>query len=206
MTYGRKYFITIGAALVLLAALMAPPQAAAQSEATNVARLDGHVCEQLPSSPRIDVQISDDAPRFLRLRDRFIARMKKDAIEIAAGAPLVLFLDVQTVREIQEQRKGSMGQVNIGKGGGVSVRSNIWSNTDDSLIGGRKKTANRLSSDRLRITAALNGRDDGRCIWQGRLVHDLRGGDPDRAAERFLPVLAGAIGQSVQARQVEATP
>ena len=203
MIHGAKILVAEWASLFMLAATLSAPQAAAQTEENNTARLEAHVCEKLSSPASIDVQLSDDAPQFQRLRDRFTARMKKDGIEIAAGAPLVLFLHIQTFRDFTRSDQGGMGELRVGAGGAVSVRSKMWSSSDDSVFGGRKRTGGQLSTDRLHITADLNRRDDGRCIWQGRLIHDLQGGDPDRAAEQFLPVLAGAIGKPVRAQRVD---
>jgi len=191
-----------GIALLIFATRIAAPPAMAQSGNGGPSRLDAYACEKLPASLRIDVQILDNAARYLRLRDKFIARINKDGIEVVAGAPLVLMLDIKTVREFEEEDKRHIGELRVGGSGGVSLRGNIWSNTDDSVLGGRKKSADRTTVDRLQVTANLNRRDDGRCMWRGEILHDLQGGDPDHAAFQIMPILAGAIGQSIRNKPV----
>ena len=105
-------------ALLIFIALLAAPPAIAQSENGNPGRLDAYACEKLPSPLKIDVQILDDAPRYLRFRDKFAARMNENGIEVVAGAPLVLTLDVRTVREFQQSDKRHIGELHIGKSGG----------------------------------------------------------------------------------------
>jgi hypothetical protein len=189
-------------ALVFFVALLAAQLAMAQSGDRITGRLDAHICEKLPSPLKIDVQILDNAPRYVRLRDKFIARMNEDGIEMVTGAPYVLMLYIKTVRDFQQSDKSYIGELRIGKGGDVSVRGKIWSNSDDSVLGGRKKSSGRRTVNQLQVTADLNRRDDGRCVWQGKILHELRSGDPDNAAYHLMPILAGAIGRSIQNKPV----
>lgn len=190
-----------GTALFFLVALVSLP-AIAQSEDGYTGRLDAYVYEELRSPLKIDVLILDNSPRYLQLRDRFSARMKENGIEVAADAPLVLILDINTVFENQQTGERHIGELRIGKGGGVTLRGNIWSNTEDSVLGGRKRSSYRPTTQHLQMTANLSRRDDGRSIWQGIIIYELRGGDPDRAAHRFMPILADAIGQPIQNKLV----
>lgn len=189
-------------ALFIAVALLAAPAAVAQSDNGDAGRLNTYACEKLPSPLKLDVQIFDNAPRYLRLKENFTARLNKRGIVMAADAPLVLTLDVGTEREFQPTDKRGIGELRVGSGGGVSLRGKIWSNTDDSVLGGRKKSSQRRAVDRLRVTASLNRRDDGRCVWQGEILYALGGGDPDQAAFRFMPPLADAIGQSIRNKLV----
>jgi hypothetical protein len=189
-------------ALFIVVALLAAPAAMAQSENVDTGRLDAYACEELPSPLKLDVQIFDNAPRYLRLKEKFTARLNKRGIVMTADAPLVLTLDVRTEREFQPTEERGIGELRVGSGGGVSLRGKIWSNTNDSVLGGRKKSSQRRAVDQLRVTANLNRRDDGRCVWRGEILHALGGGDPDQAAFRFMPPLADAIGQSIRNKSV----
>lgn len=190
------------ALLFVTVSLLVSSPARGQSEAPD-GRLNAFSCEKLPSPLKIDVQVLDNAPRYLRFRDKFVEQLVRDGISVMAGAALVLTLEVRTERELSDPTKGNIGEVRIGKSGGVSVRGKIWSNTGDSVLGGRKKSADRRAVDRLKVKANLDRRKDGRCLWQGEILHDLYGRDPDKAARRLAPILAGAIGQSVQNQPVE---
>ena len=173
-------------------ALIAAPPASAQSDGDNIGRLDAYICERLPSAPSIDIKLLDDAPRNVQFRDAFVARAKKNGIAVTAGAPFLLLLDIKTVREFSGPQRGQLGEVRIGKGAGVDVRGKFWSNSEDSILGGRKSTSRRHSVDRLHVTASLNGRTDGRCVWQGKILYDLNGRNSDRAARNIMPIQVGS--------------
>jgi len=183
-------------------ALIAAPPASAQSDVDNIGRLDAYVCEKLPSAPGIDIKLLDNAPRNVQFRDAFVARVKENGIAVTAGAPLLLLLEIKTVREFTDPQRGQLGEVRIGKGAGVDVRGKFWSNSEDSILGGRKTRSRRHSVDRLHVTASLNGRSDGRCVWQGEISYNLDGRDPDRTARNIMPILADAIGKAAQDRSV----
>lgn len=187
---------------VVVVALVSAPPSIAQSEKGKTGRLDAYACEELPAPLRIDVQMLDDTPRYLRIREKFILQMRQNGTEVVAGAPLVLTIDVTTMREFSQSDKNHIGEVRVDTGGSISLRGKIWSNTEGSVLGGRKKSSDRLAVDQLKVTANLNWRDDGRCVWQGEFLHDLQGGDPDRAAVQFAPSLVDAIGRSIRDRTV----
>lgn len=177
------------------------------------ARLNAFACEALPRPLRLDVQVMDNDERYLRYRDRFIARLKRDGIEVAENAALLLTLDVRKVVEFERREGGELfelraGQENedIGREGDLFMRGNVWSNRSDSVLGGRKRDPGQLSVDQLRATASVNRRDDGRCLWRGELRYNLDGKDPDEVARRLMPILAGALGKTVRNRPVSIAP
>ena len=188
--------------LFILIVLFAPQMSHAQSGDNFTGYIDAYARQGLPSPLSIDVQILDNAPRYIRLRKKFIARMRSDGIEVVADAPFVLILDIRTEREFQQTGKGYICELRIGREEGVSLRGKIWSNTQDSILGGRIRPSDRTVINRLQLTAHLSRLDDGRCMWQGRILHELQGRDPDHAAYKFVPVLAGAIGRTIQKKLI----
>jgi hypothetical protein len=53
------------------------------------------------------------------------------------------------------------------------------------------------------VTATLNSRVDGHCLWQGEVRHDLRDDDPDEAAKKIMPYLAAAVGKAIKNRPID---
>lgn len=188
---------------LLTAILIVPPLPAfAQSPNAKSGRINAFICEKLPQASIVDVQMLDDAPRYRQLREKFITELREDGIGVKTGAPLTLTIDLKTVRDSQSSDQHGVGELRLGRDGGVSLRGKLWSNSADSVLGGRNKSSRGYDTTLLLITASLNRRDDNRCIWQGELIHDLKGEDPDRTAYQFMAPLAEAIGKTVQNERV----
>ena len=182
----------------------------AQEAADNVApRLTAFACGVLPQPLRVDVQVMDNSEQQLRYRDTFVARLHKSGVEVASGAPLLLTLDVRKVVEFDRGEGGDLFELragpeneDIGREGDLFMRGNVWSNHGNSVLGGRKRGPGQLSTDQLQVTASVNRRDNGRCLWQGEVRYNLKGDDADEAAQRIMPILAGALGKTVRDKPV----
>jgi hypothetical protein len=198
------------AAALAIACFFAPPAAAENDEPVRT-RLNTLACEDLPVPLKLDVEIMDNAERFLRFKDRFVGKLRAGGAEVVRGAPLTLMLDVQILREFDqaeggellEFRAGQESGEDIGREGNIFLRGNVWSNRSDSVLGGRKRDPGTLALNRLHVTATINSRVDGRCLWQGEVRHDLEDGDPDDAAEKIMPFLAAAVGKTVRNRPID---
>lgn len=191
------------AGVIVIALFLAGSTALAQSSDETAGRLTAYACEKLRTPASIDVQLTDNSANNLQLKEKFTAHMKRDGLGVSATAPLLLMLDIRTTRTIEQAEKSEIGKLQVGKGGGVSLRGKVWSNTGDSVLGGRKKTARSRPVDQLTVTATLNRRDDGRCVWRGEISYDLQGRDADTAAGDMMPVLAHAIGKTIQNQPIE---
>jgi len=173
--------------------------------------LSALACGKLPVPLRVDVEIMDNAERFLRFKDRFVRRLEAGGARVVAGAPQTLMLDVQTLREFDqaeggellEFRAGQESGENIGHEGNIFLRGNVWSNRSDSVLGGRKRDPGTLALNRVVVTATINSRVDGRCLWQGEVRHDLEDEDADEATGKIMPHLAAAVGKTVRNRRIE---
>jgi hypothetical protein len=186
-------------ALIFIAILASFP-AAAQSETEEAGLLHAYACEKLVSPSKIDIQLLDDTPRNVQLKNKLKELLVEGGNEATAKAPLVLTLDIKTVRELPGQKKQRLTRLRFG--GGVSVRGKIWSNSKDSLLGGRKKSSRPSAVDMLEMTVNINRRNDGRCIWQGQILYDLRGRDPERVAAQLIPILARAMGKTIKGKSI----
>jgi hypothetical protein len=200
--------------LIALALIGIQPGQAQQSDDPSAdSRLNAFACEVLPTPLRVDVQILDNAERHVRFRDTFVARLRKAGVEVAGNAPHILTLEVRKVVEFERREGGEFFELragqeneNIGRDGDLFMRGNVWSNQSDSVLGGRKRDPGQLSTDQLQVNASVNRRDDGRCLWQGEIRHDLKGEDADDTAHQMLPILADALGKTVRNRAIRISP
>ncbi len=184
-----------------------------QSADVPTSRLNAYECETLPKPMRMSVRVLDNAERFLKFKGHFEKELREGGAEIAAGAPVVLTLDIRTVREFQGKSPGALfelraGQENtdIGRDGTIFFRGNVWSNRSNSLLGGPKRQFGQTSLNQLQVTANLNRRTDGRCLWQGEVLHNLNGENADNATLRIITILAGNLGKTVRNRALNIYP
>jgi len=109
------------------------------------------------------------------------------------------------VREPEIRKGRDLGQFSRGNASDqrTRFRINLWSNRQDSVIGGRRDEVLASSVDELHVEITLDDRSDGQCIWQGEAVHRLDGRDELAAAERIIPLLIDRLGRTARAEPVQ---
>lgn len=184
-----KRLIDSIAAMAAIAVFLSGASALAQG-AINVFACDAY---KGPLTVRID--LLDDAAPMLEIRDTLMAALRQKGIAIKSDAPLVLAIEVERTR-IGERRKGrDLGSISDGTDVDEQARMNMWSNRQDSVLGGRKDAIISGSEDEVRVSIFINRESDGRCIWRGDATHDTAGRDQWKVADQIVPVLVNAIGE-----------
>jgi hypothetical protein len=56
------------------------------------------------------------------------------------------------------------------------------------------------------VTANVNRRANGHCVWQGEVRHDLSGEDDDNATFRVITILANNLGKTVRNKALVVFP
>ncbi len=203
--------------LILGLVLLGVPAAAQIVPPPPEGRLNAIVCGEMPATVVLDLVLLDNADANLPVKDSFVATLRRRGVRIAPGAAMVLTLGVETVREAATVKPPDLVEVRIGQGnedsartqpgdnsigeqGMTKIRANIWSNRRDSVLGGRRRVVEGQVIDQVKLSASLNRRDDGRCLWQGDAIQELNGADAARAARLLAPFLAGALGKTVRNR------
>ncbi len=199
--------------VAIILALTIHGEALGQSADPPTSRLNTYECESLPRPLRLSVQLLDDADRFLKFKDHFENELRAAGAEITTNAPAVLTLDVRTVREYQGESAGPLFELragqentNIGQDGTVFFRGNVWSNRSNSVLGGPKRQSGQRSLNQLQVTVNINRNTDGRCLWQGEVLHNLDGENADIITLRTLTILAGNLGKTVRNRALTIYP
>jgi hypothetical protein len=199
---------------VIILALTTGAGAYGQSAKAPTSRLNAYSCEALPDPLQVDVQLLDDSERNVALGKLFTKALQDRGVVVSKTAPTTAILEVRTVREFQGSPKASVFEKGSDREltrkeqeGAVSMHGNIWSNREGSLLGGPKDPPTKFSLNRLGISVTLNRRADGRCLWQGEVLHDLQSTeDPDLLARKLVPFLARAVGKSVRNRSLTVYP
>lgn len=199
--------------VVLILALTINGGAVGQSPDGPTSRLNTYECEALPRPLRLSVQLLDNADRFLKFKDHFEKELRAAGAEITTNAPAILTFDVRTIREFQGESAGPLFQLragqentNIGQDGTVFFRGNVWSNRSNSVLGGPKRQTGQNSLNQLQVTVNINRGTDGRCLWQGEVLHNLDGENADIITLRTLTILAGNLGKTVRNKALTIYP
>ena len=165
---------SIIAATILITSGMAFAQSA---DAPN-SRLNAYECGTLPQPLSLSVQVLDNADRFLKFKAHFEKQLRARGATVADNAPVQVTLDVRTVREFGGSSASGLIQLRIGqeneelgRDGTVYFRGNVWSNRSTSVLGGPKQRSSGSTLNQLQVSASINRRDNGRCVWQGELLH-----------------------------------
>ncbi len=206
--------------LILGLVLLGAPAAAQFVPPPPEGRVNAIICGDIPATMVLDVVLLDNADANLPVKDSFVATLRDRGVKISPGANLVLTLGIETVREAVSVKPPDMievrvgqanedaariepGDTSVGEQGLTRVRANIWSNRRDSVLGGRRRVVEGEMIDQVKLSASLNRRADGRCLWQGDAVQELNGADAARAARMLAPLLAGSLGKSVRDRPLD---
>lgn len=202
-------FLATAIALAAAPAARAPAQEPPESADRAPGHLNAFACETLTRPLRLHVDVMDNTDENLRLKALLEDRLRAQGVTLSDRAVLVLSLEVAVARAATRRKPGDMVDVRVGpdepdlgREGYAKVHMNIWSSSRDSLLAGRRSTVEEEGFDLLRLRASLNSREDGRCLWQGEIVHALDGQEPYRVAPKLIPVLADALGKSARATPV----
>jgi hypothetical protein len=195
--------------IALFATIPARAQGPAGSEDSAQGYLNAFACGTLPQPVRIHVEVMDNTDENLKLKDLLERRLRSNGVVLSEAATLVLSLEAAVSRQATRLKPGDMVDVrigrdepNLGQEGYARVHMNIWSTTRDSLLTGRRSTVEEEGFDLVRLRASLNSREDGRCLWQGEIVHELGGEAPYRFAPKLIPLLADSLGKAVSRKPV----
>ncbi len=169
-----------------------------QSAAQAPGMVTSRAIKKVPETLTVSVAPYDDSDLNLRLKKEFetlLAARDGVSIEPAAKAGLLLLFEAKVVPAEDAPYRPSLGSLNAGSSG-VDVNVNVWSNTQDSVLGGRQP-APEVGSNLFHINAILRHKSGGEVIWQGDIYHVLSGPETERIARAMVAPLVEKIGQTV---------
>jgi hypothetical protein len=146
----------------------------------------------------------DDSDLHLTLKADIESRLAASgrahlAEEKAAG--YLLFFDSAVVPAEQAPQRPSLGSVRADQGG-AEVNVNVWSSTQDSVLGGRQ-TAQEVGSSVFHMHATLRDRASGEVVWQGDAYYVLGEPETERVARALVAPLVERMGESVVREAIE---
>ncbi|MGE4219166.1 MAG: hypothetical protein AB7G39_06935 [Alphaproteobacteria bacterium] len=165
--------------------------------------VSGTACTALPMAPTYAVVPEDDSPENLEAGRYFEQAMRARGLTVPADPRQA---EMRLVYRLDRQHSATLsGGPDLGRFGasntdGVDVRVNIFSTSQDSIVGGRKPKTEQLQSQ-LRIVVRLDQpvtSDDRGCIWRGEAVARLEIADTETVTRVAVGQLIGALGTTVE--------
>ena len=154
----------------------------------------------LPDRLPIAVTPFSDDHLSLSIKARFEAALREAQRPVSDSAPLTLSFEMNVIAGRFTQGESSMGRLEADHDG-VEVNLNIWSSTQDSLLGGREKAeAPSRKVSLLHMNVVLRDRETGSTLWQGDAYCEMLIADQMRIAGSMVAPLTANLGRSVTAQ------
>lgn len=172
--------------------------------------------KKIPEGETITVTPYDDNDLNLQLKTEFETELAaNDRVVAEAKTGLLLLFEAKVVPAEQAPRRPSLGSVRASAGQErdlaresednveVEANVNVWSNTQDSVLGGRQE-AQDLGASVFHINAVLRNQANGEVLWQGDAYYELMNPDTERVARAMVPPLVDNLGSTTANEPFEA--
>jgi hypothetical protein len=160
----------------------------------------------VPEPGAVAVVAWDDSADDQRVRKAFQHALQARGRALDAEGPLELRFEMAVRRLGPAPREPSFGSVTGGSGTGIEAHFNVWSSTENSLLGGRQATRERRATV-LQLTATLHERGGARrVLWRGEGQTDIANMSRAEAGARLAPELAARLGRAQSAITMELAP
>ena len=172
---------------------------AGAAEATD-ATISTQVCEPLARNAALQLTPADDSDLYLSVKDGLQDLISKIGHPVQKKANLDLYYSlVETAVEIRG-RGPTLGRLDVrtvNRDARAQLLVNLWSNQEDSILGGRKTSSGVQVSNVLIVTLELNRQDNGRCVWRGEGAVELGVVTAQDVAVKLTEAVAKRIGEAI---------
>lgn len=194
------------ALLVLLPAAGRAQEAPAEVAASPTSGfVSARTLGKAPDNPLVFVSPYDDSELNLKLKSDFESRLAETgkarlAAEEGSAAYLLLF-ETEVMAADRIPRQPSLGTARADQES-AEVNVNVWSTTQDSVLGGRQE-APPPGTSVFHINAVLREQKSGEVVWQGDAYHVLKEPETERVARGLVSPLVTRMGETVAREPIE---
>lgn len=175
--------------------------AAVAAEAT----VTTQVCEPLKKGTPVTLLPADDSPLYLSIKQHMKQAVEKAGHPVRTSTPLQLYYSAEESAVEVRRRGPSLGHIDIhtrNQRARAQLLVNLWSNSKDSIFGGRKNRRKFSVSNFLIMSLEINRQDNGRCVWRGEGAVELEGVTAQQVAKGLTDAVAARIGKSIERARV----
>ncbi len=151
----------------------------------------------LPDGQPVAVTPFDDDDLSLSVKARFEAALRAAGRPLSDSAPLTLSFDTKIIEGRWSGSEATLGRFEANDEG-VQINLNIWSSSQDSLLGGRQSAgAPSRKVSLLHMNVVLRDRETGKTLWQGDAYCEMLTADQERIAGSMIAPLIASLGRSI---------
>ena len=143
----------------------------------------------------IDVRLFDDSELSQTLGQRFEAELSSAGHAVAPPAALSLAFQTEVIPGSFLEDERNLARLRAGTAG-VNVLLNLWSSSEDSLLGGRRPDGRR-DANVLHMNVVLRDLGSRKVLWQADAYGELVSGDHRRVGLAMIAPIVARIGQTV---------
>lgn len=131
----------------------------------------------------------------LAVKQRFEEELGRISRSVSETAVLVLSFETKVVAGEFSVQPGTMGRFEADTGS-AQLNLNVWSSTQDSLLGGRQQAETRRGNV-FHMNVTLRDNRSGKTLWQGDAYCMMLTGDRLRIARSMVRPLVTSLGRTV---------
>lgn len=158
------------------------------------------VCEPLASHAALQTTAADDSDLYLSVKEPLRDVLRKIGHPVQPDANLDMYYSlVETAVEIRGEGPtlGRLDVRTVNREARAQLLVNLWSNQQDSILGGRRTVSGLRVSNVLIVTLELNRQDNGRCVWRGEGAVELGAITARDVAAKLTEAVATRIGEAI---------
>jgi hypothetical protein len=151
--------------------------------------------ETLPEDLVVEVTLYDDTDLDVAIRTEMIEALHAANHAVSDDAPYELSLETDEQAASISTRPPSLGELSVGAG--VDVQMNVWSSSQDSLLGGRQGGTVRQGENNFEIRAVLRDLKAGSVVWEGRATVEGDRGSATSTTRQMVDSLVANLGRTM---------
>lgn len=187
----------VGVLAIGIALVPGAIEAAWAQAAEGLGQVNAVSYREVPDRLMLSITLFDDSDLDLQIRDQMIAALEKAKHSLTQQSPFELELSSETHSGRVDQADPSLGQLSSNSDD-TQFEMNIWSSSQDSILGGRQSGGARRTAGTFEIRATLRERSLGEVVWEG---HAMVEAERDQVGPYIAPMvqsLVKSLGQTVR--------
>ena len=152
---------------------------------------------ELPDRVTLTVTLFDNSTLDIKIRDEMVAALEKSHHSLREEAPFELELSSEMRSAGAAGAEGNLGRLSSDNDD-TRIEMNIWSSSQDSILGGRSSGAAGRTAGTFEIQAALRERSLGEVVWQGSAIVLAERDQVEPYLARMVESLAQNLGRTVR--------
>ena len=150
-------------------------------------------------TPGLSIAVApiDDVDLNLRIKELFEQELTATSRTISEQAVIELTFETRVIQGRFGEGLPDLARLQAGTDVGVDFQMNVWSSTQDSLLGGRQPKEKVRQANVFHINAVLRDQRSGEVLWQGDAFSEMVIPDELRIARSMVRPLITNLGRTV---------